>query len=247
MRDNAENAPESGAVYTCAFLYPQDFDGEAYTRLYSALRIEKLRNCPERLKPQYMAAELAYRAALRMAAEGGELLFAETAEEWCMQPYSYGRNGKPLLERGFISLSHTVGAAAASFSTAPVGVDVERERSLGARIAKRVLTEREYGAYLEAAAQEDFLLSCWTAKEALLKLTGEGLAGGMTGLELDPVHGVLSRLSDGRRFRIGHERLSLADGGSAVLSACAGAESSFKLAVFRNVEALTAFIGGGEC
>jgi len=88
-------------------------------------------------------------------------------------------SGKPILENSDLhfNLSHSGGEVVAAFSAAPVGLDIEspgRSRDF-AGIARRFFSPEE-------AAQistEDGFLRIWTAKEAMLKLAGTGLAGGL--------------------------------------------------------------------
>lgn len=69
-----------------------------------------------------------------------------------------------------------------------VGVDIERRRPEfpWAEIADRVLTplERLQLAQAPTARRSQLLTQLWTRKEALLKATGVGLAGGMNGLQV---------------------------------------------------------------
>lgn len=80
------------------------------------------------------------------------------------------------------SYSHTDGLALIAFTTeGAVGVDVERlgaDRDF-AGVAKRYFTPEEHAAFDAAppGRQEETFLNLWTAKEALLKATGEGLRG----------------------------------------------------------------------
>lgn len=98
---------------------------------------------------------------------------------------SMGR-GKPVLAQGapHFNLSHCGALAVLALSDrGPVGVDVECAGARGrlaedlALLAPRVLGPEE-GAALDAAPPGDRLalfLAFWTAKEARMKLTGEGL------------------------------------------------------------------------
>lgn len=66
------------------------------------------------------------------------------------------------------SVSHTEGASAAVLGSEPVGVDLEHEREISARLLERFLSTGE-----PAVAA----LTAWTAKEAVLKKTRVGLVG----------------------------------------------------------------------
>ncbi len=88
-------------------------------------------------------------------------------------------DGKPFFENLDIhfNLSHSGGEIVAAFSEAPVGIDIEspgRTRDfLG--IARRFFHPHEAALIF---GESDFL-RLWTAKEAMLKLAGTGLAGGL--------------------------------------------------------------------
>jgi 4'-phosphopantetheinyl transferase len=92
---------------------------------------------------------------------------------------SYDETGRPRVPGAFVSLSHTRGLAACAVSDTPVGLDAERERPMNAKIAPRVLSPDEMTEFCACGDQNDFLLLKWVTKEAYLKLTGEGIAGGM--------------------------------------------------------------------
>jgi 4'-phosphopantetheinyl transferase len=92
---------------------------------------------------------------------------------------SYDEKGRPSVPGAYVSISHTRGLAACAISDAPVGLDVEWERPMNEKIARRALSPDEIAAFLASDGQSEFLLMKWVAKEAYLKLTGEGIAGGM--------------------------------------------------------------------
>ena len=84
-----------------------------------------------------------------------------------------------------ISIAHTQGLIACAMADAPVGLDTERlHRRVAPALARRILSAPEQAAYaaLPEAARGAFLLRRWVVKEAHLKRTGEGLAGGMARL-----------------------------------------------------------------
>lgn len=91
--------------------------------------------------------------------------------------------GKPAFSNAQVcfNLSHTGSAVIAAFSGSPVGVDLEtrgRARDF-VGIAARYFHPDEALAVAKAGDEETFL-QLWTAKEAMLKLTGEGIADGLT-------------------------------------------------------------------
>jgi len=102
--------------------------------------------------------------------------------------FVFGPHGKPSLDAGGqtivpgldFSLSHSREFVAVALShEGPVGVDVEEgvcTPQRAARLAPRVLDPQALAQFL-SLSQEDsvgFFLAQWTAREALLKVTGEG-------------------------------------------------------------------------
>ena len=119
---------------------------------------------------QSAAAELAICAAMK-----------NSGRPFAPPDYAYKESGQPTIQNGHISISHTEGYAACAISRQSVGIDVEHTFSKAA--AKRILSPQE--ELLRESANEDELLSrVWTVKESFLKMTGEGIPGGMRTLEL---------------------------------------------------------------
>ena len=91
-------------------------------------------------------------------------------------------NGKPHFANAAIhfNLSHSGGTVVAAFAGSAVGIDIEsRGRCrdfIG--IAKRFFHPSEAAA-ISGSNDENQFLRLWTGKEAMLKLTGEGLSGGL--------------------------------------------------------------------
>lgn len=83
-------------------------------------------------------------------------------------------NGKPTADEGYFSISHSGSLVVCTVNDKPVGVDVERIRKSPLRVAERYFTEEERA--LPGAGEMAFW-RVWTGKEALCKLSGEGLAG----------------------------------------------------------------------
>ena len=78
-------------------------------------------------------------------------------------------DGPPLPANGrHWSASHTTGAAGAALAPFPVGFDLERERELRPELVAR---------FLSAGEPRVEPLVAWTAKEAVLKKLGIGIAG----------------------------------------------------------------------
>ena len=99
-------------------------------------------------------------------------------------------NGKlylPGVDDFFFSLSHSGEYAACVVSDVPVGVDIQKKRETKANIAKRFfrLEESERIAKEPQEKQADMFFRYWTGKESYLKLTGQGLSGGLDNFFVD--------------------------------------------------------------
>lgn len=105
--------------------------------------------------------------------------------------FEYTAKGKPFLsgKEVYFNVSHSHDLAVYAVSKHQVvGVDIEYIPSvrdvLG--VAKRFFCPREYEWILglPPASQQRAFLQLWTAKEAYLKATGEGIAGGLSQVEV---------------------------------------------------------------
>ena len=107
--------------------------------------------------------------------------------------FRYGAYGKPYLCRGSgsadlrFNLSHSGGLALYAIALGrEVGVDLERVRpwSVARGVAARFFSARENEALGSAPEPEraELFFQYWTAKEAYLKATGQGLGEGLEGL-----------------------------------------------------------------
>jgi 4'-phosphopantetheinyl transferase len=99
-----------------------------------------------------------------------------------------GAHGKPALVNGELefNVSHSADwAAIAIASHTPVGVDVEHERSLHDLAA---LTTRYFAPPEAEAVLRDpsLFFPVWTAKESVIKATGDGLSLGLASFEVSP-------------------------------------------------------------
>ncbi len=86
--------------------------------------------------------------------------------------------GKPLLKDHpeiHFNLSHCKSAVACAIGDEPVGVDVERVRKYDDSLARHVLNGKELEEVEASDDKARAFIRLWTKKEALLKLTGEGI------------------------------------------------------------------------
>ncbi|MEV8314354.1 4'-phosphopantetheinyl transferase superfamily protein [Streptomyces sp. NPDC059900] len=142
-------------------------------------RAAALRNPADR--ELYAAAHSALRRGL------GERLAVDPAAVELVRlpcPLCGGPHGRPAVASDtgpHFSLSHTDGLALLAFADRPVGADVERLPSaevLADVAASLHPREQAELAELPDADRPLAFARCWTRKEAVLKGTGEGLAGG---------------------------------------------------------------------
>ncbi len=85
--------------------------------------------------------------------------------------------GKPVAEGCFFSVSHSGALVVCAAGRQPVGVDAEELRPFDAALAERYFTAAERELLAAAEDKNTCFWRIWTGKEALVKLTGEGLAG----------------------------------------------------------------------
>jgi 4'-phosphopantetheinyl transferase len=124
--------------------------------------------------------------------------------------FDYSDRGKPSLSdiHGQINLqfnlSHSQELALYAFTnTQKVGIDLEycRPMSDAENIAKRFFSTNEYKwiSSFTGDAQQSAFFRCWTAKEAYLKATGEGIGGALERIEIDLTGADLFKLKKGDR------------------------------------------------
>lgn len=125
----------------------------------------------------------------------GEMLAKKAVEEFCGMSVEdvilrAGENGKPYAENAGVhfNISHSGNLVVCAVNDKPVGIDVEQIRNIELKVAKRVYTHDElFYLFGFHPADEDFCMvpdekmllrffELWTAKEAYLKYTGEGIA-----------------------------------------------------------------------
>jgi phosphopantetheinyl transferase len=84
-------------------------------------------------------------------------------------PIHYESSGKPRLEEGYISISHTKGYVAVAYSRShEVAVDIEQYGERVVRVAPRFMNPAE-----DAGGDVWSLLLHWSAKETVYKLVGD--------------------------------------------------------------------------
>lgn len=105
--------------------------------------------------------------------------------------FRHHEHGKPYVEGApEFNLSHTQGRAFVAFAAQPVGLDVEsRDRRVNARaLAARFFSPSEAALIhqsSETAPQNVLFLRHWVCKEAMVKLSGDGIYHGLKDAEVD--------------------------------------------------------------
>lgn len=85
-------------------------------------------------------------------------------------------NGAPCASNGvFWSISHTAGCVAAVTAPVPVGIDIEKLTSFSPLLQRQIASKDEWD--LAPIVTNLLFYRYWTAKEAVLKAVGKGLAG----------------------------------------------------------------------
>lgn len=111
--------------------------------------------------------------------------------------YVIGAHGKPsLLEYPHIhfNTSHCHTAVICAVCDTPIGVDIERRRCIKDSLINHTMNEEEKERIKKSNDREMEFLKLWTAKEAVVKLSGEGIR--------DNIHDILTlAVSDGITIR----------------------------------------------
>lgn len=95
-----------------------------------------------------------------------------TRKPACQIRFAATPHGKPYLPGGpHFNISHSGSWLCLAFHNAPVGVDIQQERSrlrLG-QMACRIMCPAQYEAFCQRGVPEDEFYACWCAAEALVK------------------------------------------------------------------------------
>lgn len=107
--------------------------------------------------------------------------------------------GKPYLENGdcYFSVSHSGNTVAAAFSTEySVGIDIEQLRPVKAAVAKHIFTREDMffvfgneisvGVTISDPEVIERFFRVWTYKEAVVKMTGEGIDDNIKNFSYSP-------------------------------------------------------------
>ncbi|MFT4678834.1 MAG: phosphopantetheinyl transferase [Flavobacteriales bacterium] len=147
------------------------FIGEIPTGSATRLFLWQVEENPDHPKYAKIASTFRGKSLKRRTEElGGTLLLEHLGIK---NDISYLENGKPVVDDGYISISHTEDLVGVVFSTSPVGLDIQRPTPKLFNIKEKFCNERELKMWGESLDQ---LTLIWSAKEAVFKLFGENLA-----------------------------------------------------------------------
>ena len=93
--------------------------------------------------------------------------------------FEYGEHGKPSIVGHpdiHFNISHCKEAVLCVTSPRPVGVDVESVRTFKDSLVEYTMNPQEIAQIKQAARPDVEFIRLWTMKEAVLKLTGEGIS-----------------------------------------------------------------------
>ena len=92
--------------------------------------------------------------------------------------FDYLEGGKPVIKNHpeiHFNFSHSGNVALCAIDNQPVGADIEMPRKITPSLISYTMNEEERTIIESASDQIMTFLSFWTKKEAVLKLTGEGI------------------------------------------------------------------------
>lgn len=92
--------------------------------------------------------------------------------------FDYLEGGKPVIKghpKIHFNFSHSGNVALCAIDNQPVGADVETSRKITPSLISYTMNEKEQAEIASAPESLPAFLALWTRKEAVLKLTGEGI------------------------------------------------------------------------
>lgn len=172
-------------------------------------RFESLLDSEERARAERFRVEAARHRFVTGRVMLRQILSSLTGVPPGRLTFTFGEHGKPQLEGGWpcFNLAHSGDSVVLAVADDEVGVDVEERRDLpnAHRLVSRICTPREaeFLLTLPEGDRNDGLLRLWTAKEAVLKTLGTGIAGSMRSIEVSVADHANPRL-----VRLGGETVS---------------------------------------
>lgn len=109
------------------------------------------------------------------------VFYLETGEKIQYEDLRRNQNGKPQAENGiYFNISHTGNYWCIVFSDSECGIDIELNRTLRARMSRKILFDGE-------KLIDDNLLKNWVMKEAYAKMIGVGISISFSTIDLESV------------------------------------------------------------
>lgn len=96
--------------------------------------------------------------------------------------FDYLEGGKPVIKGHpeiYFSFSHSGNVALCAIDSRPVGADMETSRKITPSLIAYTMNDEEQALIASAPESLSAFLALWTKKEAVLKLTGEGIRNDM--------------------------------------------------------------------
>jgi len=125
----------------------------------------------------------------------------------------YGITEKPLFEFGehekpslvghpeiHFNLSHCREAAICMIADHPVGIDIESIREYREPLVNYTMNEKEIRQIKQSERPDIEFIKLWTQKEAVLKLSGEGISRDMKQILLNPPASLTTIVSPDQRY-----------------------------------------------
>ena len=117
--------------------------------------------------------------------------------------FEYGEHGKPFLvghPEIHFNMSHCKEAAICIIADQPVGIDIESIRTFKQTLVDYTMNEDEIRQIQQAERPDVEFIKLWTQKEAVLKLSGEGISKDMKKTLLNPPASLTTVVSTDLRY-----------------------------------------------
>lgn len=101
----------------------------------------------------------------------------------------YQKNKKPKLiseKEAYFNISHSDTLVALALSFNEVGCDIQQIKPYNPKVSKRHYCQGEIELIEKSKNKDEIFIRLWALKESVLKLTGEGIAGGMSKYDFSP-------------------------------------------------------------
>lgn len=95
--------------------------------------------------------------------------------------WKIGEKGKPGIDQIQFNITHSKEFIGIIISNQPVGIDIQEIKKVNEGLVKRVSNSKEFELYKEGDVS---FFQLWSRKEAVVKMTGEGLSVGINNIEV---------------------------------------------------------------